>query len=107
MPTQHKVSVIIGLVSGIIGVLTAIVALPFMAGNISSDVSAHTKRLDIQRADIDGLQKDVSSLKTDVQGMKNDMSWVRMNIEKMLDMQIKHYRVSEANYKILQKETGR
>lgn len=102
--TQHKLTALIGLLSGIIGVAGALIALPFLAGNMQSDLASHGKRLDIQRADIDQLQRDVGGLKIDMQGLKSDMSWVRVNIDKMIDLQLRHYKVSSDNRRILMKD---
>ena len=105
MAENHKLSIIIGMAAGIFGVLATLLTLPYWAGNIASDVAAHTKMLDVQRADIDTLQKDVGCLKVDVKGIQVDTTWLRLGIERVLDMQTKHYRVAESINKLLKKET--
>jgi hypothetical protein len=98
---QHKISVVIGLIAGIIGVIATLLTLPYWAGNLASDVAEHARRLEVQRSDINDLQKDVSCLKVDVKGIQADMSWVRMATERLLDLQTKHYKMSEASNKLL------
>jgi hypothetical protein len=97
VPEQHKMSLIIGMAAGIFGVIATLLTLPFWAGNVTSDVAAHTRRLDIQRADIDLLQKNVSCLQVDVKGIQVDTVWLRSGMERLINLQTKHYRISEDN----------
>ena len=107
MPTQHRLSALIGFGSAILGAIVAIIALPFWMGAWTSDIAAHGKRLDVQRVQIDSLEQHINVIDKSVACLQTDMAWFKMMMEKMYGLQVKHYKVSESNNKFLQSEKKR
>jgi L-serine deaminase len=104
LPPQHRISAIISFVSGIIGVVTALVVAPYLLGNVVSDVAGVVKRMDVHRAAIDSLDKRVSTLEIAVSATTEGIGWLKETLREMKSTQERHYKVSSENRRILEKE---